>query len=100
MAIQFPAIGSPQGNSPLARPAAAAAVTGTTGFGESLNRLTEAVDASTGAANLAVSNMLEGTGDVHEAMIALQKAETTLELTVQMRNKFVQAYQDIMRMPV
>ena len=38
--------------------------------------------------------------DVHEAMIALQQAETTLQLTVQMRNKFVQAYQDIMRMPV
>ncbi len=44
--------------------------------------------------------MLDGSGDVHEAMIALQQAETNLELTVQMRNKIVQAYQDIMRMPV
>jgi flagellar hook-basal body complex protein FliE len=44
--------------------------------------------------------MLDQSGDVHDAMIALQRAEMTLELTVQIRNKLVQAYQDIMRMPV
>jgi flagellar hook-basal body complex protein FliE len=37
---------------------------------------------------------------VHDAMIALQKSELALQLTVQIRNKFVQAYQEIMRMPV
>lgn len=70
------------------------------GFGESLGKLIDTVDSSASEANLAVSHMLDGTGDVHEAMIALQRAETTLQLTVQMRNKIVQAYQDIMRMPV
>jgi flagellar hook-basal body complex protein FliE len=65
-----------------------------------VNKMIEAVDSSTNTANTAVANMLGGTGDVHEAMIALQRAQMTLELTVQMRNKFVQAYQDIMRMPV
>ncbi len=44
--------------------------------------------------------MVDKTGDVHDAMIALQRAEMSLELTVQIRNKFVQAYQDIMRMPI
>ncbi len=44
--------------------------------------------------------MLEGTGDVHDAMLALQRAETTLQLTIQVRNKLVSAYQDIMRMPI
>ena len=44
--------------------------------------------------------MVQGTGDVYEAMIALQRAETTLQLTVQIRNKLVQAYQDVMRMPI
>ena len=43
---------------------------------------------------------LDGTGDVHEAVIALQKADTMLQLTVQIRNKIVQAYQDVMRMPI
>ena len=47
-----------------------------------------------------MSGMLDKSGDVHDAMIALQRAEMTLQLTVQIRNKLVQAYQDIMRMPV
>ena len=51
-------------------------------------------------ANSAVASMLDSTGDVHDAMIALQRAELTLQLTVQIRNKLVQAYQDIMRMPI
>ncbi len=33
-------------------------------------------------------------------MISLQRADVMLQLTVQIRNKIVQAYQDIMRMPV
>jgi flagellar hook-basal body complex protein FliE len=77
-----------------------AAPAGSAGFGDSLSRLLNSVDSSDKAANAAVDQMLEGTGEVHDAMIALQRAELTLQLTVQMRNKLVQAYQDIMRMPV
>ena len=69
-------------------------------FGESLMNLVENVEKSGSDANLAVSNMLDKSGDVHDAMIALQRAEMTLQLTVQIRNKLVQAYQDVMRMPV
>jgi flagellar hook-basal body complex protein FliE len=69
-------------------------------FGQSLMSLVENVEKSGADANTAVSNMLDKTGEVHEAMIALQRAEMTLQLTVQIRNKLVQAYQDIMRMPV
>jgi flagellar hook-basal body complex protein FliE len=70
------------------------------GFGSSLERLVSSVDESNARANKAVGQMIEGSGDVHDAMIALQRAELTLQLTVQVRNKLVQAYQDIMRMPV
>lgn len=69
-------------------------------FADSLAGLLASVDETAGTANDAVSNMLTGKGDVHEAMIALQRAETTLQLTVQVRNKLVQAYQDVMRMPI
>jgi len=69
-------------------------------FGQSLMNLVQDVEKSGGEANTAVSNMLDKSGDVHDAMIALQRAEMTLQLTVQIRNKLVQAYQDIMRMPV
>jgi flagellar hook-basal body complex protein FliE len=70
------------------------------GFADALDGLLQSVDTTAGRANTAVANMIEGTGDVHDAMIALQRAQTTLELTIQLRNKLVQAYQDIMRMPV
>ena len=70
------------------------------GFAASLGRLIEGVEETTGAANTAVTDMLNKNVDVHDAMIALHHAETTLQLTVQIRNKLVQAYQDIMRMPV
>lgn len=74
--------------------------TGTEGFADSLGRLITSVESTGGEANDAVGRMLDGTGDVHEAMIALQRADMTLQLTVQVRNKLVQAYQEIMRMPI
>jgi flagellar hook-basal body complex protein FliE len=89
-----------------ARPAAAGAAPAPGGsaaagsFADSLAGLLTSADRTAGDANSAIANMVRGTGDVHEAMIALQRAETTLQLTVQVRNKLVQAYQDIMRMPI
>lgn len=78
----------------------AAGVATDAGFGDALNNLLQAMDGTTGAANDAVSKMIGGTGDVHEAMIALQRAEMTMQLTVQIRNKLVAAYHDVMRMPL
>ncbi len=70
------------------------------GFGSSLAQLVDSTESTNAEANRKVSSMLDGSGDVHDAMIALQRAELTLQLTVQVRNKLVQAYQEIMRMPV
>lgn len=36
--------------------------------------------------------------DVSEVMVAAQKASLSLQLTVQVRNKAVEAYQEVMRM--
>lgn len=38
--------------------------------------------------------------DLHEVMITAQKASITLQTTVEVRNKVVEAYQEIMRMQV
>lgn len=38
--------------------------------------------------------------DLHEVMVAAQKASITLNATMEMRNKVVEAYQEIIRMPV
>ena len=38
--------------------------------------------------------------NLHETMILLEKAEISFKLMMQVRNKIVEAYQEIMRMPV
>lgn len=50
-------------------------------------------------ATTAVSGLMTGTGiDVHTAMIASEKASMALELALAVRNKAVQAYQQVMSM--
>lgn len=43
---------------------------------------------------------LIGEADVNEVLIAASKAELSLSLTAQVRNKVIEAYQEIMRMQV
>ncbi|MGG0718837.1 flagellar hook-basal body complex protein FliE [Robertmurraya massiliosenegalensis] len=38
--------------------------------------------------------------DLHQVMIASQKASVTLQATMEIRNKVVEAYQEVMRMQV
>ena len=38
--------------------------------------------------------------DVHDVMIAVEKANISMELMLELRNKIIEAYQEIMRMPV
>lgn len=85
---------------PRAAAAAVPAGQGAGAFAESLAGLVDNVEQTQAEANQAITGMVDKTTDVHEAMIALQRAEMALQLTVQVRNKLVQAYQDIMRMPV
>ena len=50
-------------------------------------------------AQKAVSGLMTGSGvDVHEAMIATEKASMAFELSLAVRNKAVQAYQQVMSM--
>ena len=43
-----------------------------------------------------MSSLVEGNGaDVHDAMIAVEKADLSFQLMLQVRNKVVQAYQQI-----
>jgi flagellar hook-basal body complex protein FliE len=99
MSVQFDSapVSLPSG---AAGAAAAVASAGAPGFAEVLKRLVQSVDSTAADANVAVTEMMAGRGDVHDAMIALHRAETSLQLTIQVRTKLLQAYQEIMRMPV
>lgn len=43
---------------------------------------------------------LEDAGSVHDAMIALEKAGISFQVMMQVRNKILDAYQEVMRMQV
>jgi len=43
---------------------------------------------------------IAGTGNLTDVVSAVAKAELTLQTTVAIRDRVVQAYQDIMRMPI
>jgi flagellar hook-basal body complex protein FliE len=47
-----------------------------------------------------VQRSLLGEADVHDATLALEKVDLSLRLLVQVRNKLVQAYEELSRMPM
>ncbi|MBW2265609.1 MAG: flagellar hook-basal body complex protein FliE [Deltaproteobacteria bacterium] len=50
-------------------------------------------------ADQSVEQLMKGKAGIHETMIALQKADISLRFFLQVRNKAMDAYREIMRMP-
>ena len=79
--------------------AAGAGSSGTPPFGDLLKNAVAGVDRLEQKASSAVEGLLRGTGvDVHDALIATQKADMSFELALAVRNKAVAAYQQVMGM--
>jgi flagellar hook-basal body complex protein FliE len=74
-----------------------------TGDSEFMNTLRTAMDQVgqlQSEADGKVAQLLTGSGqDVHSAMIAVEKAGLAFQMMVQVRNKIVQAYQQVSGMP-
>ena len=58
----------------------------------------EVNDLQNSAAAQAKAFVIGQTNDIHSVMIAGQKATVALELTTQVRNKVLEAYQNVMQM--
>jgi flagellar hook-basal body complex protein FliE len=70
-------------------------------FGETLERAMADVNALQNEAGKAVEKMVVGeTVDLHEVMVAVEKAKTSFDLLMEIRNKALEAYREIMRMQV
>jgi flagellar hook-basal body complex protein FliE len=73
----------------------------TTGFSDALQHAVNNVASLQNAAGKAVENVQMGnTTNLHEAMIALEKADISFRTMLQVRNKIIESYQEIMRMQV
>ena len=87
--------------SPLSSVNSASAITGQGGFADAIGEAMGQVESAQASAKQASTELLTGgIGDVHTVALAAQKAELSLELFQQVRNKFVSAYQEIMKMPM
>ncbi len=59
------------------------------------------VDQAQKSSDKMTTNLATGANEnIHETMLALSKAELSFNLMVQVRNKALEAYQEVMRMPV
>ena len=68
-------------------------------FLSTLQQSMDAVEGAQGDAQTQVAQLLNGKGaDLHSAMIAVEKADLSFQLMMQVRNKIVQAYQQISNM--
>ena len=64
---------------------------------DAMHKVGEFNDTATNSLN----NFLSGEGDdLHKTIMATQRADLAMELFLQVRNKVVQAYQEVMRMQV
>jgi flagellar hook-basal body complex protein FliE len=70
-------------------------------FGAHLNKALGEVNDLQQKADHAIQQLVgEGKGDLQDTMIALEKADVSFRLMMQIRNKVLEAYQEIMRMQV
>jgi flagellar hook-basal body complex protein FliE len=51
------------------------------------------------SADRSVMDLLEGKAEINETMVALQKADISMRLLLTFRNKVIEAYKEIIRMP-
>lgn len=70
-------------------------------FADSLKKAVNTVDALQKDADVKMQELATGKSqNIHETMIAAEKADIALKLMVQVRNKIIDAYQEIMKMQV
>lgn len=82
--------------SPTSSPSQASA-----GFDNILGNLVKEVNGKQTAAGDAVTGLLSGQKvPLHQAMIAMEEASVSFQLMVEVRNKLLDGYQELMRMQV
>ena len=70
-------------------------------FEETMKKFINDVDSAQKFAGESVEKLITGEiKDIHDVMVAVQKAGTSFELMMEMRNKMIDAYREIMRMQV
>jgi len=71
------------------------------GFGDMLRDSIDKVNEAQVQADHSIKELAAGrTKNIHETMLEIEKADTSLKLMMQVRNKVLDAYKEVMRMQV
>jgi flagellar hook-basal body complex protein FliE len=71
------------------------------GFESALGRLVADVSGKQAVASEAVAGLVTGQGvPLHQAIVAMEEASVSFQLMVEVRNKLLESYQELMRMQV
>lgn len=85
-------------DSPFSAVEAPGAGSGVPAFGEVLSRFLDQVNTTQGRADTMVESLALGEPvDVHQVMLSLNEASAALQMTLQVRGKLLDAYQELMR---
>jgi flagellar hook-basal body complex protein FliE len=69
------------------------------GFGETLTSAIKSVDQLDQSSQSQVTELMSGERqDIHNVMIAVEKADVAFQLMMQVRNKIVNAYQEVAKL--
>jgi flagellar hook-basal body complex protein FliE len=80
---------------------APSAPTGGKTFSDILRDSVDKVNTYQGQADTAMKELIAGRSkNIHETMLTVERADTSLKLMMQVRNKILDAYREIMRMQV
>lgn len=69
-------------------------------FADELGKAIQGTESLQQVADSESQKLALGQGNLHEAALALEKADISLRVLTKVRNKLVEAYQDVMRMGV
>lgn len=70
-------------------------------FADTLEKFVTDVNSLQNQMDKSIEQMATGEiEDVHQVMIAVEQANTAMEFMLEIRNKIIEAYQEVMRMPV
>ena len=71
------------------------------GFADMLANSIEGVNTLLQTADAKETALVTGKSEnLHDAMIAVEKADTAMKMMIQFRNKAIDAYQEVLRMPL
>ncbi|MBO9501023.1 flagellar hook-basal body complex protein FliE [Brevundimonas sp. A19_0] len=81
-------------------PGGAAGPTDGPGFSDLVQNVIASATTQTRAAETQMTQMVQGQGSLIDVVTAISSAEASLETAMAVRDQMIQAYQEIMRMPI